>query len=74
MLGPQTMQRLLAIIFVAFFLSSTSACIVHTKDRGRSHRSVKKGKKKCHPSQRWDGRRCVHKGKGKGARKHDGRR
>jgi hypothetical protein len=26
----------------------------------------------CHPSQYWDGQQCRHKGKGKGARKHDG--
>ncbi len=25
----------------------------------------------CHPSQYWDGEKCRHKGKGKGARKHD---
>jgi hypothetical protein len=68
------MQRYLAILLTALFLSTSTACIVHTNDRGRSHRSVKKGKKKCHPSQRWDGRRCRHKGKGHGARKHDGRR
>ena len=27
----------------------------------------------CHPSQYWDGQQCRHKGKGSGARKHDGR-
>lgn len=27
--------------------------------------------KECHPSQYWDGEKCRHKGKGKGARKHD---
>jgi len=26
----------------------------------------------CHPSQYWDGAQCRHKGKGHGARKHDG--
>ena len=29
-------------------------------------------RKECHPSQYWDGESCKHKGKGKGARKHDG--
>lgn len=29
------------------------------------------GKRECHPSQYWDGERCIHKGKGHGARKHD---
>ena len=27
---------------------------------------------KCHPSEYWDGTQCRHKGKGSGARKHDG--
>ena len=27
---------------------------------------------RCHPSQYWDGTQCRHKGKGSGARKHDG--
>jgi hypothetical protein len=26
----------------------------------------------CHPSQYWDGVQCRHKGRGNGARKHDG--
>jgi hypothetical protein len=26
----------------------------------------------CHPSQYWDGTQCRHKGRGHGARKHDG--
>ncbi len=31
------------------------------------------GQPQCHPSQYWDGTQCRHKGKGHGARKHDGR-
>ncbi len=31
----------------------------------------KKARRDCHPSQYWDGEQCRHKGKGKGARKHD---
>jgi hypothetical protein len=30
-----------------------------------------KSRPDCHPSQYWDGEQCRHKGKGKGARKHD---
>jgi hypothetical protein len=30
-----------------------------------------KSRPDCHPSQYWDGDQCRHKGKGKGARKHD---
>jgi hypothetical protein len=29
-------------------------------------------KPQCKPSQYWDGQMCRHKGKGHGARKHDG--
>ena len=54
-----------------------SGCIVvkdNRRDDGvRSKRSAlsSKDKRECHPSQYWDGERCRHKGKGKGARKHD---
>lgn len=69
------MRRLATIVFLSFVLGTSGACIVHTNNHGHKHRKVKKrGKKRCHPSQRWDGRRCRHKGKGRGARKHDGRR
>lgn len=34
-------------------------------------RSSDSKKPECHPSQYWDGEKCKHKGKGKGARKHD---
>ena len=51
-----------------------SGCIVHTRDRAprRSHQHVKAKKgRDCRPSHYWDGHKCRHKGKGKGARKHD---
>ncbi|MBF5042404.1 hypothetical protein FGE12_08330 [Aggregicoccus sp. 17bor-14] len=40
---------------------------------GRSRQSVtsSSSSKECKPSQYWDGETCRHKGKGKGARKHD---
>jgi hypothetical protein len=68
------MRRIAILLAALFMLSTTASCIVHTRDRGHRHSKVKKKKKKCHPSQYWDGRKCRHKGKGKGARKHDGRR
>lgn len=58
----------LAVFALLGFLSSS--CIVHT--HGRSRKAIKaKKSKKCKPSHYWDGKKCRHKGKGKGARKHD---
>jgi hypothetical protein len=45
--------------------TGTSRGAVVVKEEGGSSR------KECHPSQYWDGDSCKHKGKGKGARKHD---
>lgn len=50
-----------------------TGCIVHTQDQGR-RQSRSARSHDCHPSQYWDGHTCRHKGKGHGARKHDGRR
>jgi hypothetical protein len=56
-------------LIVALF---SSGCIVHRHPPARTQRVVVV-KEKCHPSQYWDGAQCRHKGKGWGARKHDGR-
>ncbi|WP_342376257.1 hypothetical protein NVS55_34000 [Myxococcus stipitatus] len=62
-------------------LCTLGGCIVHRShhDHGHDHDSrppkskkSKKNSRDCHPSQYWDGDECRHKGKGKGARKHDG--
>ena len=62
-------KRLLAIVICAAFLAPATGCLIRTQP-GHSHHAVKKGHK-CKPSQYWDGHHCRHKGKGKGARKHD---
>ena len=52
------MKRILALVFLAAFLSSTTGCIIHTHP---SHRSKKKKvikPKKCAPSHYWDGEKC----------------
>ncbi|MBL4633328.1 MAG: hypothetical protein JKY56_05625 [Kofleriaceae bacterium] len=51
------------IVGLAFVLSS---CVVRTTGP-RGHRNAKK--KRCHPSQYWDGHHCRHKGKAKGHHK-----
>jgi hypothetical protein len=65
------MKKLLLVIGLAGLSMSVSGCILHT--RPHSHRSASRGSPGCHPSQYWDGHQCRHKGKGHGARKHDGR-
>ena len=55
------------ILVVAAFLMTAGGCVVVDK-RIRPHTLTAS----CHPSQYWDGRQCRHKGKGQGARKHDG--
>ena len=51
-------------------LAFTSGCLIvgrepkHSTVESRSH-------KKCKNSHHWDGEKCRHNGKGKGARKHD---
>lgn len=69
------MKRLLVLVGVTVLPLVLSGCIVHGHNHGRSrgHSHAHKGRG-CHPSQYWDGRQCRHKGKGRGARKHDGRR
>jgi len=69
------LKKLLIVLMISMFLGSvSSSCIIH-HPHGRSHRAVKAKKhkkhKKCPPSHYWDGEKCRHKGKGKGARKHD---
>ena len=66
--------KLIALIVALFLAPSLGGCIVHTRDghRHRGHKTVRSPS--CHPSQYWDGHHCRHKGRGHGARKHDGRR
>lgn len=65
----------LRILLPTLALFSLGGCIVHRNHveappkSKKSHGSSKR--RECHPSQYWDGDQCRHKGKGKGARKHD---
>jgi hypothetical protein len=64
------MTRSLAGLLLSVFTTVTlSGCLVHTRDH--KHRNARHSHS-CHPSQYWDGHKCKHKGKGHGARKHDG--
>ncbi|ACY17705.1 hypothetical protein [Haliangium ochraceum] len=53
-----------------------SGCVVRSHNHpSHGHPKAKSGGGKkhhnCRPSHYWDGHKCRHKGKGKGARKHD---
>jgi hypothetical protein len=65
------------LVLAAIFASLASGCIVHRQHHRPRHGSKAQGlvvrDARCHPSQVWDGKQCKHKGKGQGARKHDGR-
>jgi hypothetical protein len=52
---------------------SLGGCIVRTPVVANPPKTKKSelSSADCHPSQYWDGKQCRHKGKGKGARKHD---
>ncbi|OJT26861.1 hypothetical protein BO221_02265 [Archangium sp. Cb G35] len=65
------MKKTLFLLPAVFML--LPGCIV-VRDIHHGHRTKKsemKSRPDCHPSQYWDGEKCRHKGKGKGARKHD---
>lgn len=57
------------ILFVPVLLIALPGCI-YVRDTRYVSRPAP-ARKDCHPSQYWDGEQCRHKGKGKGARKHD---
>lgn len=72
------LRTIMMALALSFSVGAGSGCILHAKDnpdrsqhrsKKRSHK--KKKDKKCRPSHYWDGEKCRHKGKGKGARKHD---
>jgi len=57
---------------VVALTTSLGGCIFVEKKPGPVKRD-KRDAHGCKPSQHWDGDTCRHNGKGKGARKHDGR-
>lgn len=66
------MRRILVTIGLLGFLLPTTGCLFTSSKPGQSRSAVQSKKSKdCKPSQYWDGSKCRHKGKGKGARKHD---
>ena len=60
------MRQVANLCVAAMLASLVGGCVV--VDRRTRALSTPK----CHPSQYWDGSKCKHKGKGNGARKHDG--
>jgi len=66
------MTRIIPLVVALGFALTSSACLVTSRPHHNHHSA--KSSRGCHPSQYWDGHKCRHKGKGHGARKHDGRR
>lgn len=65
-------RTLVISLAVAATLQLGCAVVPLSPGPGRSKSSLSSGKPDCAPSQYWDGTMCRHKGKGHGARKHDG--
>ena len=67
------MKRISTLFMVGLLSTSLGGCFIVSKKPERRSSAISK-RDRCHPSQYWDGSQCRHKGKGHGARKHDGRR
>jgi hypothetical protein len=66
------MKTLLSLSLI-LALPLSGCAILAVPARGSQKGGIVVAKQKdCHPSQYWDGNECKHKGKGHGARKHDG--
>jgi hypothetical protein len=61
------MRQAMLMVGLVLLGSLVGGCVVVDKHSRTFARPT------CHPSQYWDGSQCRHKGKGHGARKHDGR-
>lgn len=70
-------KTLWAIVIASCLGLGMSACVVHPhrshhhRPKAKKRHHKKQHRKHCAPSHYWDGHKCRHKGKGKGARKHD---
>ncbi len=64
-------NTLVRLMLAGFLATSLGGCFFVSKKQNHGHSSAKKGG--CKPSQHMENGRCIHNGKGKGARKHDGR-
>ena len=70
--GPAMKTTLIGLVSAVFLLSGCAVAFGPPRP-GTSRSSLSSGgTPQCHPSQYWDGAMCRHKGKGSGARKHDG--
>jgi len=72
---PAMRKMLMHYVAAVVLTAPLMGCLVTTAQPGRGrHVQEASGRPACHPSQYWDGETCRHKGRGHGARKHDGRR
>lgn len=61
------MKTITSMMIVALLSSSLAGCIIESRSRTRTHHSHvhKRDKRACPPAYHWDGRGCVHNGRGK---------
>jgi hypothetical protein len=61
------MRTITWMMIVALFSSTLVGCIVRTHDHhhSRRHHHSHAKKRGCPPAYHWDGRGCVHNGRGK---------
>ena len=60
----------LRLVVPVLALTMLGGCIIVTPPKKSATKTVVVKERRGHPSEYWDGDRCVHKGKGKGKGKH----
>ena len=70
------MKHAVITTIFAFTALMGSACVLHTQERSQASErqpSSQPDRERCRPSHDWDEeqQKCVHRGRGQGARKHD---
>ena len=68
------MMKTLGLALLLAFTFMLGGCVLRPAHHHHGHKNQGSQARRpsCHPSQYWDGETCRHKGKGRGARKHDG--
>lgn len=59
------MKTIILMMIIAIMAASLGGCFVRTHDHSRHHsHSHARGRRDCPPAYHWDGRGCVHNGRG----------
>lgn len=60
------MKTITSMMIVALFASTLGGCIVRTRGHGHARGHSHARERDCPPAYHWDGRGCVHNGRGHG--------